>query len=120
MAVRRIVGDDDGTTLRDRGDRAPHPHIDGFHLRSSDANATASRRNRLPWKTSGGVSGSAPMEQISSRAMVWSPAATSATGRQSNHALAPWTNTAPPGSSVHDTPAKRSPTLRDRLTQASP
>ena len=39
--------------------------------------------------------------------------------RQSNQALGPRTKTPPPGSSVQDTPANRSPSLRERLTQAS-
>ena len=32
FAMRRVVGDDDRTARRDRGDRAPHAHIGGSHL----------------------------------------------------------------------------------------
>ncbi len=47
-----------------------------------------------------------PVERISSRAMVWSPALSSACSVQSNQALAPSRNTAPPGCSVQRHPCE--------------
>ena len=57
--------------------------------------AAASRRNLLPCNTSGAMPGSACNPRISSSAITWSPAGTSAWIEQSSHAVAPRTKTAP-------------------------